>query len=91
MLDSTAPTGQELFSSSPVPIAPGGEVPREMTEDEILSVVDRFVQAARNAMEAGFDGVEVHGANVSLQMDTFALVDLFIPCTDVVFRVGLSH
>lgn len=30
-----------------------------------LQIVDEFRQAARNAVDAGFDGVEIHGANVS--------------------------
>ena len=64
-------TGQELLSSSPIPMEAGKEVPREMTEAEIWAMVGRFVQAAKNAIEAGFDGVEVHGANVSPWLDTF--------------------
>jgi N-ethylmaleimide reductase len=37
--------------------------PKEMTLREIEHVVEEFVQAAKNAMEAGFDGVEIHSAN----------------------------
>lgn len=37
--------------------------PRALETDEIARVVTDFVQAARNAMEAGFDGVELHAAN----------------------------
>ena len=37
--------------------------PRALETDEIARVVGDFVQAARNAMEAGFDGVELHAAN----------------------------
>ena len=37
--------------------------PREMTEADILAAIEEYVQAARNAIEAGFDGVEVHAAN----------------------------
>ncbi|MEE1737449.1 alkene reductase [Streptomyces sp. BE147] len=37
--------------------------PRELTGDEVRETVADFVTAARNAVEAGFDGVEVHGAN----------------------------
>ena len=33
---------------------------------EYVQVVDDFRQAARNAMDAGFNGVEIHGANVRL-------------------------
>ena len=38
-------------------------VPRELTIDEIKAIVADFRQAAINAKEAGFDGVEVHAAN----------------------------
>ena len=34
-----------------------------MQESEIAPIVEAFAQAARNAIAAGFDGVEVHGAN----------------------------
>ncbi|MDR6376117.1 alkene reductase [Paraburkholderia caledonica] len=37
--------------------------PRALSEREILEVVDEFRAAAYNAMLAGFDGVEVHGAH----------------------------
>ena len=37
--------------------------PRELTEQEILRTVRDFADAARNAIAAGFDGVEVHSAN----------------------------
>ncbi|MFF2246195.1 alkene reductase [Arthrobacter sp. NPDC058130] len=37
--------------------------PRALTENEILETVADFATAARNAIEAGFDGVEIHGAN----------------------------
>jgi NADPH2 dehydrogenase len=49
---------------SPIPLsAPGSSQPRAMTKDEIKEYVELFAQAARNAVEAGFDGVELHGAN----------------------------
>lgn len=38
-------------------------VPRELTADGIRGVIGEHVDAARNALAAGFDGVEVHGAN----------------------------
>ncbi|MFZ7088796.1 alkene reductase [Curtobacterium sp. RRHDQ10] len=38
-------------------------VPHELSTDEVRGVVATFVQAARNAIEAGMDGVEIHGAN----------------------------
>lgn len=45
----------------------GGEgpfpVPKEMSEGDIQEAISGFADAARNAKEAGFDGVEIHGAN----------------------------
>jgi len=37
--------------------------PVEMTLSDIRNTIDEYAQAARNAISAGFDGVEVHGAN----------------------------
>ena len=37
--------------------------PRELRDDELPGIVDGFRHAAENAKAAGFDGVEVHGAN----------------------------
>jgi N-ethylmaleimide reductase len=37
--------------------------PRALTLEEIPGVVEQFRQGALNAIEAGFDGVEIHGAN----------------------------
>ena len=52
-----------VMSSSAVPAGEDKPVPRAMSEDEIADVVGDYAQAARNAIEAGFDGVEIHGAN----------------------------
>ncbi|MGR4854859.1 alkene reductase [Streptomyces sp. LARHCF252] len=38
-------------------------VPREMTAEDIRTTVADFAKAARNAIDAGFEGVEVHSAN----------------------------
>lgn len=37
--------------------------PRALELDEIPGIIDQYRQGAKNALEAGFDGVEVHGAN----------------------------
>jgi N-ethylmaleimide reductase len=37
--------------------------PRALATGEVAGIVDQFRQAARNAVDAGFDGIEVHGAN----------------------------
>lgn len=66
---------------SPSAVAPSGkiftaaglqdfETPRALETDEIPGIVDDFVAAAKCALAAGFDGVEVHGANGYL-IDSF--------------------
>ncbi|GLX19340.1 alkene reductase [Streptomyces lavendulae] len=40
-----------------------GVIPRVMAEEDVRSTIADFAGAARNAVEAGFDGVEVHSAN----------------------------
>jgi N-ethylmaleimide reductase len=37
--------------------------PRALEASEIPGIVEKYAQAARNALEAGFDGAEVHAAN----------------------------
>jgi 2,4-dienoyl-CoA reductase-like NADH-dependent reductase (Old Yellow Enzyme family) len=39
------------------------EMPREMTESEIAEAISQYRSAAHKARKAGFDGVEIHGAN----------------------------
>lgn len=50
-----APNGDATFISV--------DEPREMNKIDINNVVQEFVQGAKNAIESGFDGVEIHGAN----------------------------
>ncbi|GFN17641.1 chanoclavine-I aldehyde reductase fgaOx3 [Aspergillus tubingensis] len=52
----------DVVSSSPVALD-DGPVPRELTETEIHQYIADYAQAAKNAIAAGFDGVEIHGAN----------------------------
>ena len=52
-------TGEALTPEGQLPNA----VPHALTETEISAIVQSFAQAAKNAVAAGFDGVEVHGAN----------------------------
>lgn len=55
--------GLEMVSSSDIPIADDYPTPRPMTTEEVWECVDSFASAARNAIDAGFDGVEIHAAN----------------------------
>ena len=64
--------GQQPISASAIAIqgdthTPQGKaayvLPRAVSTDEIQGLVKAFAQAARNAIRAGFDGVEVHAAN----------------------------
>ncbi|RFU81394.1 aldolase-type tim barrel [Trichoderma arundinaceum] len=41
----------------------GGSVPKEMTKEDIKNTIRDFIHAAKNAMRAGFDGVEIYAAN----------------------------
>jgi len=44
-------------------LRPGAKTPRSMTADEIGNLITSFGEAASLARKAGFDGVEIHGAN----------------------------
>ncbi len=59
---------------APSAIRPAGQIttpdglqpfvaPRALNTEEIPQVVEKFRNAARNARDVGFDGVEIHGAN----------------------------
>ncbi|MCE9558422.1 MAG: NADH-dependent flavin oxidoreductase [Armatimonadetes bacterium] len=54
-------------SASAIPaVRDGAETPRALSWDEIQELVQAYVQAAQRARTAGFDGVEIHGANTYL-------------------------
>ena len=73
---SFQPEGRLPVAPSAVPITGNGmlamtsdgkmvayETPRALEIDEVEEIVEAFREAASNAMKAGFDGVEIHGAN----------------------------
>jgi N-ethylmaleimide reductase len=53
------PAGQAITLAGPKDYV----TPRALATDEIPDLIGHYVQAARNAMAAGFDGVEVHAGN----------------------------
>lgn len=65
---------QPISASAVAPERPGTEtvIPREMTEEEIINMIEAFGEATRRAIEAGFDGVEIHGANTYLIQQFFS-------------------
>ena len=65
-------TGRQNLSPSGVPMAPGGEVPREMTLEDIKRVQEKFIAAAIRCKKAGYDGVELHGAHSYLIAQFFS-------------------
>ncbi|MGF0019710.1 FAD-dependent oxidoreductase [Sporofaciens sp. SGI.106] len=57
---SSARTGMETVSSSNIPTKVGGEIPRPMTKEEILTTVKKYGEAARRVQAIGFDAIEIH-------------------------------
>ena len=57
--NSTCYARDENGKPGPVPVSE----PRALSIPEIKAVVQDYVQAAKNAIRAGFDGVEIHAAN----------------------------
>lgn len=57
------PRAWRTVAPSAIPLAEGWPAPHALTEPEILSIVDDFERAARRALAAGFDFVEIHGAH----------------------------
>lgn len=73
MTNSYITRGLQPVSASAV-AAPrqGAETPRELSAAEVLNVIQDFAEATRRAILAGFDGVELHGANTYLLQQFFS-------------------
>lgn len=56
----------ETVAPSAVAGPAGKPTPRELTNAEIQAIIRDFGETTRRAIEAGFDGVEIHGANTYL-------------------------
>jgi 2,4-dienoyl-CoA reductase-like NADH-dependent reductase (Old Yellow Enzyme family) len=74
-LPSLTPNGEVVSSSAVETEATGfapSVLPRELSNDEILEVIHAFGETTRRAIEAGFDGVEIHGAHGFLLQNFFS-------------------
>ncbi|MBM7579281.1 NADH-dependent flavin oxidoreductase [Jeotgalibacillus terrae] len=66
------PDNQTVSASAVAPVREGAMTPRELTNEEIEQIIKAFGDATRRAIEAGFDGVEIHGANTYLIQQFFS-------------------
>lgn len=65
--------GHQPISASPVAaLRDNAETPLEMTEEQIEEMIEHFGHAVNRAIVAGFDGVEIHGANTYLIQQFFS-------------------
>lgn len=63
----------EIVSASDVPSERGNaKAPRPLSGDEVETIIAAFGETTRRAIEAGFDGVEIHGANGYLIQQFFS-------------------
>ncbi len=56
----------EIVAPSAVSAGANKPTPRELTHAEIEAIIEDFGETTRRAIQAGFDGVEIHGANTYL-------------------------
>lgn len=65
--------GKQPVSASAIPAPrPGAETPRALESNEIEQLIKDFGEATRRAIIAGFDGIEIHGANTYLIQQFFS-------------------
>ena len=69
-ISSLIPNG-DLVSASAIEIT-DGNIPRPLKHAEILDIIKAFGDTTRRAIEAGFDGVELHGAHGFLLQNFFS-------------------
>lgn len=71
---------QRQFNGGRQPVSPSpiraerkwADTPKELTEAGITILINQFATAVKRAIEAGFDGVELHGANTYLLQQFFS-------------------
>ena len=58
-----APNGWPVVAPSPIPFRPGDPIPQALSRSEIERTVKLFAAAAKRALDAGFEVIEIHGAH----------------------------
>ena len=65
--------GDQPVSAGDIPaLRDNAEIPRALTEEEVYELIEAFAEATRRAIEAGFDGIELHGANTYMIQQFFS-------------------
>ena len=85
--------GHTFVAPSDIPIVEGDEKPMSLTKEKIAEFLQFYAQAAKNALEAGFDGVEVHDIS-SMFLPINLRFDLLCSCTmqmDIVSCVRVAE
>lgn len=66
------PDGEIVSASAVPPESEGAVTPRALNDSEIEEIIHAFGETTRRAIEAGYDGVEIHGANGYLVQQFFS-------------------
>jgi 2,4-dienoyl-CoA reductase-like NADH-dependent reductase (Old Yellow Enzyme family) len=66
------PNGETVSASAVTSERAGSVTPRELREDEIETIIQAFGETTRRAIEANYDGIEIHGANGYLIQQFFS-------------------
>lgn len=55
--------GGDIVAPSAIPFSDKSPMPRELTNEEVYSIINKFGESTRLSVEAGFDIIELHGAH----------------------------
>lgn len=72
LIPDNVPVSASTVALVPSAFYAGGVVSHELSHDEILEIIKAFGETTRRAIEAGFDGIELHGAHGFLLQNFFS-------------------
>lgn len=72
LIPDNIPVSASAVALVPSAFYEGGVVSHELSHDEILEIIKAFGETTRRAIEAGFDGIELHGAHGFLLQNFFS-------------------